>query len=579
METKIASLWRRVAGGLVDLIIVFLVSGAILFVWGFFIGFNGTEKYLTADESSMLWTGRGMLVGLIVDGILTTALMAGEKQATFGQQAVGIKTIKDDGTNLGYDTAIGRWVVSLFSSIILKIGFAIAIFTDKQKTLHDLLAGTVVITNVRSANEPNSESRLSGTSHFEYEGMHSQYQTNQQYKNLTDDELLTEAVLGDEKSQFKIGQQYWLGENRIRDATVAYAWLRIAKESGSEAARFHLENTVFKQLHQQDIDNSIKLHESLKQAIKRRDVNFCELLIRKSLDDRNIIQASSNKIEINFSLSTQEYKEKYGINDYDYAKAINEMNGLLQDSPKNNELMRACQTSTSSLKQAEKKYIYTRAYEISKSLDRDAPSYIKPESIFKYSSPNIIYNKYENKFEKDREEVERIRNITKEPQWMKLTYIASYILMGISLLGLIAYSFTSRQITQSETSNQKTEIKEIKVVDDVMSYRISECSRVDGDELIVESVFEKIKINYSTNTITTFPAESQNQSMQVVNYEDCSLKDEKKSCLKLIDEKTKSHIKFDVKNNLFINEIISETDGNEAIKVKWACISSPIIDM
>ena len=425
----------------------------------------------------------------------------------------------------------------------------------------------------------NSEPRLSGTSHFEYEGMHSQYQTNQQYKNLTDDALLTEAVLGDEKSQFKIGQQYWLGENRIRDATVAYAWLRIAKENGSEAARFYLDNTVFKQLHQQDIDNSIKLHESLKQAIKRRDVNLCELLIRKSLDDRNVIQDSNNKIGINFSLSTQEYKEKYGVNDYDFAKAINEMNGLLQDSPLNNELMSACQASTSSLKQAEKKYTYTRAYEISKSLDRDAPSYIKPESIFKHSSPNIIYNKYENKFERDREEVERIRNITKEPQWMKLMYIASYILMGISLLGLIAYSFTPRQTTQSETSNQKTEIQEIKVVDDVMSYRISECSRVDSDELIVESVFEKIKINYSTNTITTFPAESQNQSMQVVNYEDCSLKDEKKSCLKLIDEKTKSHIKFDVNNNLFIHEIISETDGNEAIKVKWACISSPIIDM
>jgi hypothetical protein len=421
----------------------------------------------------------------------------------------------------------------------------------------------------------NSESRLSSTSHFEYEGINSQYQTNQQYKNLTDDELLTEAVLGDEKSQFKIGQQYWLGEKRIRDATVAYAWLRIAKESGSEAARFYLDNTVFKQLHQQDIDNSIKLHESLKQAIERRDVNFCELLIRKSLDDRNIIQDSNNEIEINFSLSTQEYKEKYGINDYDFAKAINEMNGLLQDSPKNNELMSACQASTSSFKQAEKKYIYTRAYEISKSLDRDAPTYLKPQPIFKSSSTNLIYDK----LERDREEVEKIRNITKEPQWMKVTYIASYILMGISLLGLIAYSFTPRQTTQSEISNQKTEIKEIKVVDDVMSYRISECSRVDSDELIIESVFEKIKINYSTNTITTFPPESQNQSMQVVNYEDCSLKDEKKSCLKLIDEKTKSHIKFDVNNNLFINEIISETDGNEAIKVKWACISSPINDM
>ena len=74
METKIASLWRRVGGASVDLIIVFLVSGVILFVWGVFIGFNGTEKYLTADESSMLWKGRGMLVGLIADGIFDNSI-------------------------------------------------------------------------------------------------------------------------------------------------------------------------------------------------------------------------------------------------------------------------------------------------------------------------------------------------------------------------------------------------------------------------------------------------------------------------------------------------------------------------
>ena len=321
--------------------------------------------------------------------------------------------------------------------------------------------------------------------------------SNQQYKNLTDDELLVDAVQGDEKSQFKIGQQYWLGEKRIQDATVAYAWLRIAKGSGSEAARFYLDNTVFKQLHQQDIDNSIKLYENLKEAIKKRDANLCELLIRKSFDDRNIIN------------------------------------------------------------------------------DKDAPSYIKPEPTFKSYSTNLIYNK----FERDREEVEKIRNITEEPQWINAAFRAFYIVVGVPLLALIAYSFTPRQTTQSEISNQKTEIKENKVVDDVKSYRISECSRVENDELIVETVFEKIKINYSANTITTFPSESQNQSMQVVSYEDCSLKDEKKSCIKFIDEKTKSQIKFDVNNNLFTNEIISETDGNEAIKVKWACISSPIIDM
>lgn len=152
MNPKIASLWTRVGGALIDLIIVMIVSSIVIFIWALYVGFNGTDLYLTAEQSSLLWKSRGMLVGIVVDGILATVLMAGDKQATFGQRAVGIQTVKDDGTKLGYDTAFGRWLVSLFSSVILKIGFAIALFTKNKKTLHDLLAGTVVVTKDESTN-------------------------------------------------------------------------------------------------------------------------------------------------------------------------------------------------------------------------------------------------------------------------------------------------------------------------------------------------------------------------------------------------------------------------------------------
>lgn len=52
-----------------------------------------------------------------------------------------------------------------------------------------------------------------------------------QFQNFNNDDLLVSAVLGNKNAQFKIGQQYWLGEERVKDARLAYAWLKIAKDS------------------------------------------------------------------------------------------------------------------------------------------------------------------------------------------------------------------------------------------------------------------------------------------------------------------------------------------------------------
>jgi hypothetical protein len=71
--------------------------------------------------------------------------MTSTEQSTYGQRAVGIKIVKDNGTEIGFGTAIGRWIASLFSSLLLKIGYLIAIFTVDKKTLHDIVAGTLVI--------------------------------------------------------------------------------------------------------------------------------------------------------------------------------------------------------------------------------------------------------------------------------------------------------------------------------------------------------------------------------------------------------------------------------------------------
>ena len=140
-KDQLAGILTRVGGALIDLIIVFIVAAIAMFFWGFLSGFS--VSYVS-DET---WRGRGMLAGIVLDLIYTCITMSGKLQSTFGQRAVGIKVIRSDGSTVEFGTALVRYLVSLISSIVLKLGYFIALFTDNRRTLHDLAAGTVVVDN------------------------------------------------------------------------------------------------------------------------------------------------------------------------------------------------------------------------------------------------------------------------------------------------------------------------------------------------------------------------------------------------------------------------------------------------
>jgi uncharacterized RDD family membrane protein YckC/DNA-directed RNA polymerase subunit RPC12/RpoP len=138
IEKNLASLWSRTGGALIDTILVIVISTTCGFIWINFIDVNHADT-LPTDEAKFI------LIGLIVDLIYTVVTMTGSKQSTYGQRAVGIKIVKDSGEAVDLSTAVARYLVSLVSSIFLKLGFLIAIFTKDKKTLHDLVCGTIVI--------------------------------------------------------------------------------------------------------------------------------------------------------------------------------------------------------------------------------------------------------------------------------------------------------------------------------------------------------------------------------------------------------------------------------------------------
>lgn len=65
---------------------------------------------------------------------------------TFGKRAMGLAVQGVDGRQLGFGRASLRWAGRWVSGLAFGLGYALALFNDKRQTLHDLLAGSVVVT-------------------------------------------------------------------------------------------------------------------------------------------------------------------------------------------------------------------------------------------------------------------------------------------------------------------------------------------------------------------------------------------------------------------------------------------------
>jgi len=141
IKNNLASIWSRIGGGLIDLILVAVLSAITIFLWGVLTGLSAYDSY----AEPINWELRGVIVWIVIDYALTAIFMSDEKQSTLGQRAVGIKTIKNDGGRVDFMAASTRYLASLISSLVLKLGYLIAIFTENNRTLHDFIAGTIVV--------------------------------------------------------------------------------------------------------------------------------------------------------------------------------------------------------------------------------------------------------------------------------------------------------------------------------------------------------------------------------------------------------------------------------------------------
>lgn len=125
-----AGFWERFAAAFIDGIIVSIVA---------------TPLALLVSPSFMELSILGRLIQLVIYVAYFGYFESSAKQATWGKQALKIKVTTLEGGRISVGQAVGRYFGRILSTIILLIGYFMMLWDDKKQTLHDRLAGTLVV--------------------------------------------------------------------------------------------------------------------------------------------------------------------------------------------------------------------------------------------------------------------------------------------------------------------------------------------------------------------------------------------------------------------------------------------------
>lgn len=89
--------------------------------------------------------GTGSVLSIIVSWLYYAVQESGTAQATIGKKATGLKVTSMTGERISFAQATGRYFGKIVSTLILFIGYFMMLWDVKKQTLHDKMAGTLVV--------------------------------------------------------------------------------------------------------------------------------------------------------------------------------------------------------------------------------------------------------------------------------------------------------------------------------------------------------------------------------------------------------------------------------------------------
>lgn len=121
-----ATFWQRFLASFIDGILLSIASFIFLFI------FQDNFAYR-------------FIAGLITGWLYAAIMESGQWQATVGKRSLGIKVVDMNGQRVSFGQATGRHFGKYLSTIILCIGYLMMIWDEKRQTLHDKMAGTLIV--------------------------------------------------------------------------------------------------------------------------------------------------------------------------------------------------------------------------------------------------------------------------------------------------------------------------------------------------------------------------------------------------------------------------------------------------
>jgi len=138
-----AGFWRRAFAYLIDYIIVMILVRVVIMAGAAALPHSGGP-----GPAGLL-----LLVAVVASVLYYAMLESSSMQATLGKKALDLKVTDLQGERIGFGRALGRMFAHIVSFLVFGIGFAMAVFTERRQTLHDKMAGTLVVSRVESPEE------------------------------------------------------------------------------------------------------------------------------------------------------------------------------------------------------------------------------------------------------------------------------------------------------------------------------------------------------------------------------------------------------------------------------------------
>lgn len=133
----------RVAAYILDSLIMSVVFVPLGIVIGVLMVGGGVDENSPIMSLVNLGTnGISILAGWLYYGFMESSSW----QGTIGKRVLGLRVTDMNGSRISFGRASGRYFGKILSGMICLIGFLMVVFTEKKQGLHDLLAGTLILT-------------------------------------------------------------------------------------------------------------------------------------------------------------------------------------------------------------------------------------------------------------------------------------------------------------------------------------------------------------------------------------------------------------------------------------------------